>query len=414
MAAKLDAAEIGALGTSSRKYEQKREDLLSAAAAVFNREGVRGATLADVAAAVGLNIKSLRYYFTRKDDLTAATFLRAIQVYSALISEASLAGSVEDRINTFISLYFDLTRKVVERKAPPFLHFGDLRSLTEPQAGPVFAAFNTMFRKLRQLIATPGLQALGRPALNARTHLLLSQVLWSVIWTQRYDSDELARAGERMSDILINGFVPAGVVWKFPRLRDPSVLPRSKNDSRQAFLRAATVLINDQGYHGASIDRIAASLSMTKGAFYHYHDAKDDLVVACFERTFEVIRSAQRSRPTGEQALDKVAGAADALVRLQLSEDGPLLRTSALTAVPLTIRREMEQRLDRITARFSDLLSDGIVEGCVRPCDAAIGAQMITATINSAEELPRWIPSTEAADAQTLYVAPTFAGLLSL
>ena len=47
-----------------------------------------------------------------------------------------------------------------------------------------------------------------------------------------------------------------------------------------AFLKAATRQINEHGYRGASVDRISASLNVTKGAFYHHNEAKDDLVAA--------------------------------------------------------------------------------------------------------------------------------------
>ena len=393
------------------KFEKKREAVLNAGARIFNRDGVRGATLSDVASAVELNIKSLRYYFTRKDDLAAAAFMRATEVYSALIAQAATAKTAEDRVHAFVRLYFELMRDVKTGEAPPFLHFGDLRALPEPQAGPVFSAFNEMFRALRRLIRTPRLEAAGRATLNARTHLLLSQILWSVVWAALYEPDDLPRAGERMADILICGLARGDAAWAPPRLSATAVEPDLAG--AHAFLRGATVLINDQGYRGASIDRIAASVNVTKGAFYHYHDAKDDLVVACFERTFQAMRQAQ-GRSHGEgSGLARVADSTCRLVRHQLTEEGPLLRTSALTAVPASIRGEMTSRLDRITSRFADAISDGMIDGSIRPCDAAIAAQMLTATINSAEELPRWTPGVTPDEAVSLYARPTFFGLLS-
>ena len=393
------------------KFDRKREAVLDAAARIFNRDGVRGATLADVGSAVDLNIKSLRYYFTRKDDLAAAAFLRAIDVYSALIAEASTRATPEDRVHSLVRLYFDMTRDVTLGAAPPFLHFGDLRALPQPQAEPVFAAFIEMFRALRRLVRTPQLKAAGRSVVNARTHLLLSQLLWSVIWAQRYEPEDLPRAADRMADILLNGLAVDPAAWR-PRV---SPLPISQQDvgnpAQQAFLRAATALVNDQGYRGASIDRIAAAINMTKGAFYHYHDAKDDVVVACFERTFQMMRCAQTETTSAETGLEQVADAACLLVHHQLTDEGPLLRTSALTAVPEPLRNQMTARLDRITARFADGISDGIIDGSVRPCDAAIAAQMITGLVNSTEELPRWIEHLTPDDAVTLYAAPGFLGL---
>ena len=66
-----------------------------------------------------------------------------------------------------------------------------------------------------------------------------------------------------------------------------------------AFLLAATRLINELGYRGASVQRIAAELNVTKGSFYHHLDAKDDLVIACYRRSFDTISDAQRLAEVG-------------------------------------------------------------------------------------------------------------------
>ena len=49
-------------------------------------------------------------------------------------------------------------------------------------------------------------------------------------------------------------------------------------------------MVNEQGYHGALIDKISAQLHVTKGSFCHYNDNKQDLIFTCFERTFAVLR----------------------------------------------------------------------------------------------------------------------------
>ena len=212
-----------------------------------------------------------------------------------------------------------------------------------------------------------------------------------------------------MADILLEGLAADRDGWR-PRVSPLPISPPGAG-AQPTFLRAATALINDQGYRGASVDRIAASVNMTKGGFYHYHDAKDELVVACFERTFQMVRLAQTRSGSEADGLHRVADAVCMLVHHQLTEEGPLLRTSALTAVPAPLRGEMTGRLDRITSRFADGVSDGMIDGSVRPCDAAIAAQMISALINSTGELPRWVEGVDPDEAVGLYAAPGFLGL---
>ena len=47
--------------------------------------------------------------------------------------------------------------------------------------------------------------------------------------------------------------------------------PAPEGDTLDAFLRAATSLVNEQGaYFGASVNRISARLNLIKGAIYHH------------------------------------------------------------------------------------------------------------------------------------------------
>ena len=102
-----------------------------------------------------------------------------------------------------------------------------------------------------------------------------------------------------------------------------------------AFLRAATALVNEQGYRGASVDMISARLHVTKGSFYHHNDNKLDLIAACFDRTFTVVRQAlEAAESGGGSGWSRACAATRALVRFQLSDEGPLLRLSSTSALP--------------------------------------------------------------------------------
>src|SRR6185437_12602283 len=52
-----------ARAVSTDRYNKKKEAIIAAAAGILNRRGVRGMTLADVAASVDLITTSVTYYF---------------------------------------------------------------------------------------------------------------------------------------------------------------------------------------------------------------------------------------------------------------------------------------------------------------------------------------------------------------
>ena len=79
------------LPTLTSRYQVKRDTLLAAAAQQFNVRGVKGATLGEIAASVGLVTTSLTYYYRKKEDLATACFLRAIVAHEALAVQAAAA-----------------------------------------------------------------------------------------------------------------------------------------------------------------------------------------------------------------------------------------------------------------------------------------------------------------------------------
>jgi AcrR family transcriptional regulator len=181
---------------------------------------------------------------------------------------------------------------------------------------------------------------------------------------------------------------------------------------RDTFLVAATRLINQRGYRGASVEKISAELNVTKGSFYHHNEAKDDLVTACFERTFDVVRRAQNAalRLQTDQ-WTRLASAAAGLVDYQLSSRGPLLRTSALSFLPVGMRQRVVEHSNRLSDRFSAMISDGIAEGSLRPVDAVIAAQALNATLNAAADLESWVRGVESHEAAALYARPMLMGV---
>lgn len=54
--------------------------------------------------------------------------------------------------------------------------------------------------------------------------------------------------------------------------------------TRQALLRAARTLFGKQGYAATSIDEVAQSAKVTKGAFYHHYKGKQELFAAVYEQ----------------------------------------------------------------------------------------------------------------------------------
>lgn len=397
------------------KYARKQQAIIAAASEILNRDGVKGMTLANVASRVGLITTSVTYYFRKKEDLAVACFLDAIGRVESLVDGALEESDPRARVRRLLELWLQLRRRVVAGDEPPVALFGDMRTLQKPQRSIVGEAYRRFFAKLCALFEAPECAWMTPTQRAARAHILSEQVFWGVIWLRRYDSDDFDRVHTRMCDTLLHGFAGPGRTWHNVQVSLDEMLPDAQQTAAQeTFLIAATRLINERGYRGASVEKISERLNVTKGSFYYHNDAKDDLVVACFKRSFETMRHIQRTvlAQTGDQWQQLMTLAA-ALIAYQMSERGPLLRTSALVALPLSMRTEMIEAYARVSNRFAGVIADGITAGSVRAIDPIIGAQMFSATLNASAEYRWWVPGATGEQTQELYAKPMLMGLFA-
>ncbi|QTC92029.1 TetR/AcrR family transcriptional regulator [Brevundimonas goettingensis] len=393
----------------STRFESKRRLILDEATRLFKARGLKGATLIDVARSIGLSNTSVSYYFPRRDDLAAACFFRTIAAYDGLLDAVEPTEAGEGRIRAFLDLHFDHLARMARGQAPDLIGFSDLSALTGPQAEAVFDAFENLFRRARRVLIGPPRAGDTRSGRNARAHLLLSVVFGAAHWAREFEPEDLPRIAARAADILLNGLVTADAAWP----PEPLDFDAGSDDGpREAFLRAATRLLNEKGYQGASVSQISARLGVTKGSFYHHLDTKADLVGDCFERSFGIVRRAQDAgfalEVTGWERLSRTVAA---LIRRQLSDQGPLLRHTALSAAPEEVRSDIATSTRRVGDRFGQMVANGMIDGSIRAVDQTLAARMLDDMINAAAELWRWAPDLDADSAVADYARPMMFGL---
>lgn len=393
------------------RFEQKREEILDRAVEVFNRLGVRGAALADVAQESGLTLTAIRHYFPKREHLVATLLEGSIAVLTRIANEAAKEATPDQRVRALIRGHFQFRRRVRLKQERDTLHFGDVRAMDPEHADRIWPLYNEMFRACRRVIATKAERDANRQRANVLTQILVAQFVRSTFWLPEYDVEDFGRVEARFTEIILNGLASAPQKWTSPTADLPEEdLPEKR--SMESFLSAAAKVINASGYRGASVERIAAQLNVSKGSFYHHATTKDAIVAACCDRTFQLMTDAQRLAVTREtRGMDQALVATSILVRLQQTNRGPLLRNSALTSMKGEAREQMSHRMTHVAGRFADMINDGMLDGTVRPCDARIAGHMLMAMVNSAEEAPRWVQDFTAETCVDLYVRPMFVGL---
>jgi AcrR family transcriptional regulator len=369
----------------TQRFARRRGEILDVASDLINLSGTRGMTLTAVAKALGLDTSSVTYYFKRKDLLASACLERTL----TNMRDAALAASAEadprSRARHFLHLQFELHRQQRNPDGPRLAILSDMRALEADAREPLNQLYAEMFDIVRSYFAFgdgPGLRS--RSLIS--TVVLINSIHWMPTWAHRYLDRDLERVEQRLFDILDHGI---GIDGRFPL--DITPLDESGSADAQArFLHAATNLINREGYIGASVEKIAAELGVSTGSFYHHLENKDDLVIACFDRTFALVESAQTlADDKGRDEGERLAIMASSLIALQFAGESPLLRSTAFQALPPELREKMFERTGQVTRHIAGTVADGVADGSIRTVDPEIAGHTVLATINAAIDLRR-------------------------
>jgi len=203
----------------------------------------------------------------------------------AMLDEAHREATPEARVARYLSINMARLASIHRGEEKAFAILSDLRAMEGELRTRLMQRWQQIFRKTRALWGDGGTRA-ETDLRGGRAHVLLENTFWLPAWITRYEIDEYPRVESRLMDVFRHGIATPGDVWK------PDMLDLTHDEAepgREAFLLAATRLINELGYRGASVQKIASELNVTKGSFYHHLDAKDELVIECYKRSFDLI-----------------------------------------------------------------------------------------------------------------------------
>ncbi|MDE2561206.1 MAG: TetR/AcrR family transcriptional regulator [Sphingomonadales bacterium] len=374
------------------RFGRKKLGIIHAATTLLNDEGIKGTTFQEVARLVGLNTSSITYYFRRKEQLVEAVYEATLERMAAMADEALALPTPRERVAHWVSTHVDLRNSIRRGEQGRIAVLSEMRTLPEDMLASLNERYVDLFRRIRGFFGDPANEAEKR-LFTARAHILLEIVFWLPAWTPLYSSRDFPRVKAQLMNVIGDGMALPGARWS-PQVLDGRDRWRTSEQGRSPqgeFLRMATVMINQRGYKGASVQSIASGLNVTKGSFYHHHEAKDDLVLQCFENSYERLSSVQLAALGMDgDGWARLTGTIAELLDLQFNDPTPLLRTAALQAVPLERRAVVLQRSERVGRRFSGMLVDAFAEGSIRIVDPLIAAQVLLATLNAAYEMRGW------------------------
>ena len=178
--------------------------------------------------------------------------------------------------------------------------------------------------------------------------------------------------------------------------------------TRVDIMKSAAKAFRRLGYHGATVEQIAAALKMKKGNLYYYFKNKEAILFACHQYSLdELIRLLEEVERSGLSADEKLRRLIVAFVHTILDElhgTALFLDLEALSPVHLKAVIARRDTFDRGVRR---VLEEGMATGTFGPGDAKLRAFALFGAVNW---IPRWFNPEGPASSQE--IADHFADFL--
>ena len=158
----------------------------------------------------------------------------------------------------------------------------------------------------------------------------------------------------------------------------PSQRQQQREAKRNAVLTTAAQLFNERGFHATSLDDIAAHLHVSKPTLYYYVKNKDEILLACVQKGLHMtLEGIEASRQAGGNALDQLRACMQVYAEIVVQPFGMCLIRVGDEEVPEPSRTELRRMKSEIDLAFRRLVTQGVEDGSIAPCDPKIMAFVI-------------------------------------
>ena len=163
---------------------------------------------------------------------------------------------------------------------------------------------------------------------------------------------------------------------------------KAARSTRVDILKAAARSFRRLGYHGATVEEIAAALEMKKGNLYYYFRNKEEILFACHQyslnRLTGIIEEIQRAAIGPDEKLRRLITAFVHTILDELYGTALFLDLEALSPAHLRIVISRRDQFERGVRR---LIEDGIRSRRFAPGDPKLLAFALFGAVNW---IPRW------------------------
>jgi AcrR family transcriptional regulator len=404
------------------QHDAKRSAILSQAARLFNGRGSRSTTLLDIAQSLGLTKTSLYYYVKTKEELIYQCYIAALDHLTVgLDAIESKQSSGLDRVTAVLRAHFIDWREAQLGRRNHTAALLEIASLGDAHRADIEQRYTAMFVRIRQYIRDGIAEGSIRDCETTATTLgLIGSMQWSFNWLRTVPIEQIDDIASAACDLVTNGLSSGKQAYRFRDFSFPTLAadnPQGFNREEQnrlkqeAFYKTGTWFFNKKGFAGTSLDEIAETLHVTKGAFYYHIKSKEDLLYSCYQRSLGISEALRHHADQLNSGIERLDYVCRGTFTIQNSDDGPMIRYNTITALPLERRKKILALTDKGNDEFGGFMRDGIADGSVRPINVEVAQQLITGAINASMDLPMWRKIDDINQASIDYYDCLFSGL---
>ncbi len=399
--------------SKGRQHQLKFQAILSEAAQLFNWQGSRATTLADIAGSMQLTKTCVYYYVKTKEDLIYQCYVSSCAMWLDHVQAANqLQGNGIEKIISLVKRHFYQYIDTLQGVGPHYALLSEISALDAEHAEDIMQRWSNIFADCQQMVEQgidEGLIEDLDPAVIVTG--IFSILQWFPVWLNRSHGANPEPVIEGVLDILVNGLSAQKhqfVDIQFPQLSglqlDSFDREYQSHIKREAFYRVGAIYFNQKGYKGTSLDEIANSLDVTKGAFYYHIKNKEELLYQCFNRSLDVeSRLLNKAGASQANGLKKIELSLRYLFNIQFSEQGPLIRYRALPSLDEQHRKAVLKANKNNSKILGTYIDQGFADGTLRPMDVDIAQNVLSGAVEASPELANWIADISAPEVSAAY-----------
>lgn len=347
---------------------EKRDLIIRAAAAQFNKQGFNDTRLEDVAVVLETSKTSISYHFKSKQALLEKAYEESCSIHGQLIERANAASSGLAKVSEWITGLGEIHSAILSGRMGNIAFLNDLTALEQSvsdrfarQCGAHYAAISG-FLEEGKADGTVDPSVLG-----GATYFIWNSANWLEDWLAAIPAQRHAIAVRAFAGLISQGLATdraaqfetsnrRSIDDTSGALFDREARARLKKD---AFERSGIRKFNRSGYASLSLNALASDLGASRGTFYYTFADKDALLESCIERSLRQYSNAlDRAASSSRTAVKKLHLVCTALYAGHFSDLDPLLRPSLLASLSNRKRAVAEAEVQNIAARFARLIAD--------------------------------------------------------